>query len=174
MNKQEIILIIALLLCSSLLVNSCKNEKKDTSYSKKNVIQNSIEYKVDFPDTIYVNQLYDGTIIYKSTLDTITPIFGNRKENRYTRFILTTTDNINYDFEYLKQIVKDSFGAVNNREIPFYDIKFNSPGIYYLDGIINDNILLDTMTRYNKRNDKLRYIENEERVTHRVIVVDKL
>jgi hypothetical protein len=172
MKKQKNIL-ISLFLCLSLLVYSCKNENKIVANSEKNIFQNQIEFKVDFPDTLYVDQFYDGIINYKSMLDTIITTFGNKNENRYTRFILTTSDNINYDFEYLKKIVKDSFGAVSNREIPFYDIKFSEPGVYYIDGIINDNILIDTMTRYNKRNDKLRYIENEERVTHKVVVIER-
>lgn len=172
LNKR--ILVIIAVVTLQLTTLSCKkkesvvNEQKTKEYSQK-----QIEFKVEFPDTLYVNQSYDGVIGYKSVLDTIITTFGDRKKNRYTRFILTTTNNPNYDYKHLKQTVKDTFGALNNREIPFYNIKFAKPGIYYIDGIINDIVLIDTITKHKSENDLLRLIENEERVTHRVVVIEK-
>lgn len=171
-NKQILLIIVVFALQLSIL--SCKKKASVVSEQKaKGYTQKGIEFKVEFPDTLYVNQSYDGVIRYKSVLDTIITTFGNKKKNRYTRFILTTTNNPNYDYKHLKQIVKDTFGAKNNREIPLYDIKFSKLGIYYIDGIINDIILLD-LNKKDKEGDALsRFIENEERVTHKVVVIKK-
>lgn len=152
---------------------SCKNKEVDSIESTNVETPKSITYTIDFPDTVFVNQLNDGVIYYKSTLDTIVRTFGDSKKNRYARFILTTTDNIEYDFKNLKLIVKDSFGALNNREIPFYDIKFNKPGVHYIDGIIDDIVLLDTIKNGKSKDDSLELLRNEERVTFKVIVMSK-
>ena len=171
-NKR--ILVIMVVLALQLFTFSCKKKESVVNVQKTKVYtQNLIEFKIEFPDTLYVNQSYDGVIRYKSVLDTIITTFGDKKKNRYTRFILTTTNNPNYDFKHLKQTVKDTFGAKNNREIPLYDIKFSKLGIYYIDGIINDILLLD-LNKKDKEGDALsRFIENEERVTHKVVVIEK-
>lgn len=160
-------------LCVMLSLFSCKDRKVDSIESNNTQIQKSITYTINFPDTVFVNQLNDGVIHYKSTLDTIIKTFGDSRKNRYTRFILTTTNNVEYDFENLKLIVKDSFGALNNREIPFYDIKFDKPGIYYIDGIIDDMVLLDTITKRKSKDDSLELVRNAERVTRKVVVISK-
>jgi hypothetical protein len=149
---------------------SCKEEKKVKQHM---IIQKPIEYTVEFPDTVTVNELNDGIVRYKSKLDTIITSFGDRKKNRYTRFILTATKNPNYDFKHLKKTVRDTFGAINNRKIPFYSITFSKSGVYYLDGIINDIILIDLNKKDEQGNDLSRFIEQEERVTKKVVVIDK-
>ena len=103
-----------------------------------------MEFKVDFPDTVELNKTYDGVIYFKSGLDSVITTFGNKQKNRYARFIVAKKhDHIN-DVEELRKVVVDTFGALNNREIPFYDIKFDKSGTYYLQGIIDDIVLIDT------------------------------
>ena len=80
---------------------------------------------------------------------------------------------VNYDFNILKLNIKDTFGAINNRIIPFYNIKFNELGIHYIDGIINDIVYIDTVKSKRKDSDLVRLIENEVRVTHKVVVIRK-
>ncbi|WP_264529891.1 hypothetical protein [Flavobacterium sp. N502540] len=169
MNKTVAILITTLLL--SFI--SCKKDTKIIDKFEKQDLQKSLEYNIDFPDTLYVNQSYEGILDYKSALDTIITTFGNKTKNRHTLFILTTTNDVNYDHESLKKSVKDTFGALNNREIPFYDIKFTSPGVFYIDGIIKDIISIDINKRDENGNELVRLIENEERVTHKVIVINR-
>lgn len=171
---------LIILLFSAFVIISCKEEKEvnenelnNNKMTNEGRDNNVIEFEIKFPDTIFVNQSVDGVIEYKSILDTITTSFGGEEKNRYTRFILTTTDDIDYDFKYLKRIVKDTFGARNNRTIPFYDIKFTKSGIYYIDGLINDVVFIDLYTKDSEGNELFRLIENEERVTHKVIVVEK-
>lgn len=171
LNKR--ILVIIAMVVLQLTTLSCKKKEVMTNEQKtKEYAQKLIEFKIEFPDTLYVNQSSDGVIRYKSVLDTIIKTFGDRKKNRYTRFILTTTNNPIYDYKHLKQTVKDTFGAKNNREIPLYDIKFSKVGTYYIDGIINDIVLLDLDKKDKEGDDLSRYIENEERVTHKVVVIE--
>lgn len=172
MFTKRITLIILFFSLSQLFI-SCKKEIDIVKEPKKQNSIKKIEFTVNFPDTLYTNQVYDGEISYKSSLDTIITKFGDTNKNRYARFILTTTDNVNYDFTHLKGIVKDTFGALNNRKIPFYDIKFSKPGVYYIDGIINDMVVINLNKKDKAGDDLSRLIENEERVTHKVVVVGK-
>lgn len=157
-----------------LLVASCKqeNEVETNIFTNDGLYEKVIEYEIHFPDTILVNKSVDGVINYKSILDTITTTFGQKDINRYTRFILVTTDNIDYDYKRLREIAKDTFGAINNRTIPFYDIKFSKPGIYYIDGLINDIVLIDLFKKDDKGNELVRLIEHDKRITHKVVVVE--
>lgn len=169
---------IYLSLCGILFILfvSCKEEKNMSK--KKEPVYTSysdsiVAYDLYFPDTVYINELNNGKIIYKGVLDTVITTFGNSHKNRYIRYILTTTDKVDYDYKYLKSIIKDTFGAINNRTIPFYDIKFTKVGVHYIDGIINDNILIDKLPTSKEATDKVRYIENEIRATHKVVVIEK-
>ena len=80
---------------------------------------------------------------------------------------------MDYDYKHLKETVKDTFGARNNKSIPFYDFKFDKLGTYYIDGIINDIVLIDLHKKDKDGEDLSRFLENEERVTHKVIVIEK-
>lgn len=165
-----------LIILTQLVFFSCKKEKEKIDAEKTSDISyssNRIIYDINFPDTVYINEVNDGIIKYKSNLDTIITTFGNKEKNRYTRFILTTTNNPDYDFNTLKQIVKDTFGALNNREIPFYGIKFPKAGTYYIDGVINDLVLINLKKKDKQGEDLARLIEDEERVTHKVTVLNK-
>jgi thioredoxin-related protein len=172
--------ILSIVLLSSIFLALCCKDNKEIDNEElidKEINEENnnkvIEFKIKFPDTLYVNQPKDGVIQYKSVLDTITTTFGEKEKNRYTRFILTTTDSINYDYKHLKQSVKDTFGAINNRTIPFYNIKFTKPGIYYIDGLINDIVVIDLHTNDSEGNEMFRLIENDERVTHKVVVIER-
>lgn len=175
-NLSKILMGIILLVINS----SCKRNDSDSQNLKqqldikkhKNEI---VEFEFDFPDTVHKNKPYDGKIIYRSVLDTVTTAFNNEKsgKSRYILYSLTKVKNINYNEDYLRTIAIDTFGATNNREIPFYDIKFDQTGIYYIDGIINDNVIIDIPNKEKKqKEDKVRYIVNEVRATHKVIVIE--
>ncbi len=172
-------LIILIVLSSSIFLALCCKDNKEINNEElinKKIYEESnrkvIEFKIKFPDTLYVNQPKDGVIEYKSILDTLTTTFGGQEKNRYTRFILTTTNDVNYDYKHLKRIVKDTFGAINNRTIPFYNIKFTKPGVYYIDGLINDIVFIDLHSNDSEGNELFRLIENDERVTHKVVVIE--
>lgn len=174
MTNKKITKILFLITLQFIFV-SCKKDNTTikTLPQTKKVEKKQIDFSVKFPDTVYVGEKKDGIIQFKSPLDTIIATFGDKTKNRYARFILTTTKNIDYDFEHLKQTVKDTFGALNNREIPFYEINFKESGTYYIDGIINDIVLISLNKKDNEGNDLSRLIVNEERVTYKVIVINR-
>lgn len=174
MRKNKLILEFSLVFLSMLLF-SCKKEMQEKKIEKfkKYSIEETIVFEINFPDTVYINRSYNGEIKYKSKLDTIITTFGDSKKNRYTRFIMRKSKYVNYDFNILKLNIKDTFGAINNRIIPFYNIKFNELGIHYIDGIINDIVYIDTVKSKRKDSDLVRLIENEVRVTHKVVVIRK-
>ncbi len=173
-KKMNIKSINFLIISFFLVLCSCKKDStKEIVNQKTNEIKKELEYTIDFPDTLLVNKEYDGVIYYKSVLDTIITTFGDSKTNRYARFILVTSKRPSISYEELKSKVKDTFGALNNREIPFYRIKFNEPGEYYIEGLINDIVLIDTIKDVKDENNMIQLIQNEEIVLHKVIVIEK-
>lgn len=156
---------------------NCKKGLKEVSIVEdKNVtteLTNKIWYEVKFPDTVYVNEKYDGNVNFISAFDSITTEFGNQDKYRYVFTALTINHNVEYDFDYLRKIVKDTFGAVDNRQIPIRDLSFPKKGIYYIDGLINDAVFIDLQKEDENGDDLVRWIENEVRITKKVIVIDK-
>lgn len=168
-QKKKIIIIFSILLLS--FVFSCKKDKINENKKTKNLTETNAFVKFNFPDTVYVNKLYNGKIEYKGVLDTITTSFDDKIKSRYISFYMTKTKNIDYEMKQLYKIKLDTFGAIDNRTIPFYDVKFSELGIHYIDGLINDHVTIDTLIR-SKPTDKVRYIENVLRVTHKVFVIE--
>ena len=163
------------IILSSLLLSLVFSCKKDTPIEKKNTInlnETTAFVKFIFPDTVYINKLYKGKIKYKGILDTITTSFDDKIKSRYISFYMTKTKNIDYETKQLYKVKLDTFGAIDNRTIPFYNIKFTELGIHYIDGIINDHLTIDTLTTPKKPTDKVRYIENVVRATHKVVVIE--
>ena len=154
----------------------CCNKKSSVERklkSQKEKLQDTIFAKFEFPDTVHLNKLYNGKIKYKSLLDSITTNVMEAKNgvNKYIVFSLTKTKHLNYDIQQLRKMKLDTFGAISNNVIPFYDIKFTELGTNYIYGIINDHVTIDALKKPKKANDKVRYIENETRLSHKVIVV---
>jgi hypothetical protein len=170
-NKNQYKTILEVLSSSLLLVFSCKGDMPIEKISKKNLIETTAFVKFVFPDTVYLNKLYNGKIEYKGVLDSITTSFDERTKSRYISFYMIKTKNIDYEMKQLYKVKLDTFGAIDNRTIPFYDLKFTELGVNYIDGIINDHITIDTLTK-PKPTDKVRYIENVLRATHKVFVIE--
>lgn len=125
----------------------------------------------DFPDTVFVNKEYNGIIIYKNILDTITTDLSNHQDsikNRYITYALAKTKDLKNSTESLRKIAIDTFGAVDYRTIPLFKIKFNEIGVHFIDGFITDNGYIELSEK-----DSLRIITNEFRVAHKVVVIEK-
>lgn len=170
MSNKKIIGLIALL-AIQVTFFSCKKEEPKITHQSQNSVKKWIDYKLDFPDTVYVNDLNEGIIRYKSILDTVTTSFDDKRNERYVMFYLTIVHKPNQNYKKIKK-TKQIFGADNNREISFYDIKFDRAGTYYIDGIINDYVVIDINKKDSDGNELVREIENEERVTKKVVVID--
>lgn len=159
-----------------MLLASC--QKKEAKIDKDEFVNKPysdsiVKFEFEFPDTVYVNKLYNGKIKYEGIFDTIITTFGDKKKNRYIRFMMAKTHVIDFDDKHLKQIAKDTFGAIDNRTIPFYDVKFTKLGTNYIVGIINDNVLIDTVAKDKNGKDLVRYVEREVRATHKVVVIER-
>ncbi|PKQ46765.1 hypothetical protein [Confluentibacter flavum] len=169
MNKLNIKLIACIIIFSLNLI-SCRKEENKKIKSRAEMAY--IEFEFDFPDTVYLNKKYHGEIKYKSGFDEIITTFNDKHKNRYTRFIAAkTTSDINYSVERLRKIATDTFGAIDNRTIPFYDIKFSKLGVNYIDGIINDIVLI--VPKDTDKNEYYPLLRNEIRATHKVFVIDE-
>ncbi|WP_291143267.1 hypothetical protein [Flavobacterium sp. UBA7680] len=176
MNKQNVIIVLVIsIFLSMLTMSSCKDNSNNKnvnneSLNNKNVFNNDIvQFEFDFPDTVYIDKLYSGKIKYKGILDSITTSFEDDKNSRYITFYMIKTQNLNFDVNELHKVEMDTFGAVDNNTIPFYNIKFSKLGTNYISGIINDHVTLDMLN-----NKKARYIENIHKIKHKVFVVEKL
>ncbi|WP_298393765.1 hypothetical protein [Flavobacterium sp.] len=156
-----------------LTILSCKkNIEKKIVHKKKINIENKIKYQVLFPDTIIKNRSYNGVIKFKSSLDTIATSFDDKSKIRYAIFYLKQANKIESDQNLLKKNAKE-FGADNNNQISFSDIKFNSCGLFYIDGIVSDFVIIDLKKRDENGKKMVRYIENEVRVIRKVVVIDE-
>jgi hypothetical protein len=126
---------------------------------------------MDFPDTVFINEYYNGKINYKNSLDTITTSFDDIKKNRYIYYSYIKNKSINYDDDSLKKNIRDTFGARNNKLIPLYNIKFDKLGLNYIDGFITDEVMIDNGAKNHKGEPMVRIITNEFRVTKKVLVI---
>ncbi|WP_430613556.1 hypothetical protein [Flavobacterium sp. JP2137] len=167
------------LLIVTIVLGGCVDKKsKNNAISNldkvltKEIKNSRIKYEIDFPDTVYVNEENFGLINYESSFDSISTKFGEGGTNRYVRLIMTTTNRVDYDNKYLKSIVKDTFGAYDNRTIDFLLI-FREPGVFYMDGVINDLVMMDIKKKDKEGNELIRWLEDEVRVTKKVIVLNK-
>jgi hypothetical protein len=166
--KKRIIFLVIVII--QIITFSCKKEEKDIY---KKVSLKEIECVVEFPDTVYVNQKYNGVIRYKSILDTITTSFDDKKKDRYVIFYLKIVDKPDFDSKYQKKNAK-MIGADNNRKISINDIIFTKTGIHYIDGVLNDYVLIDLNKKDKEGFELLREIEKDIRVTQKVVVINRL
>ena len=151
---------------------SCKNETEPKLIKK--IDKGNFKISVDFPDTVYINKRYNGRINYKNDLDSLTTKLLDVKKFRLIEYAFLITNNINYDVKHLKTIVKDTIYTNNNRFIPLSAISFNKLGVNYLDGIITDEVNIDTLAlREGKMQASTRIISDDFRVTHKVIVIER-
>jgi hypothetical protein len=163
--KKSKILVINLL----IILFSCKKEG-GTSEKK---IKKEEKITLVFPDTVYINEAYDGKIDYINDLDTITTSFDDLQKSRYIYYSYTKTKNISYVDNYLKKIRTDTCGARNNRLIPLYNIKFDKLGLNYFDGIITDEVMIENGAKGKKGEPMTRIITDEIRLTRGVYVIER-
>ncbi|WP_123774007.1 hypothetical protein [[Flexibacter] sp. ATCC 35103] len=148
-----------------VLLVSCKKEKK--------IVETSDNYKISFvfPDTVFVNELYDGKINYKNSLDSITTKVLDAKKPRYISYAFTITKDINYNISHLKKIEQDTIYTNSSEFIPLSIISFNQLGVNYIDGIITDKVEIENVSKNNQGELMTRVITNEFRVTKKVLVI---
>ncbi|MGS4344238.1 hypothetical protein ACKUSY_01310 [Myroides odoratus] len=150
---------------------SCKKDIK-----KLDEDDEPFKYTFKYPDTVYVGESHYSEVLYFSDLDTITTSFDDKIYKRYVYMCMKKTKSINYDFKTFKNSVLDTLGALNNREIPIGEIEFSEAGIHYLDGYVVDEVIFTVPMegKYDNNGEPLhRYIVKENRITKKVVVIDK-
>lgn len=167
-----VIIILLMLFFSCGKIIKKKDDSSDTTNYQVSKIA-EMESTIEFPDTVFINEPYNGNVLYQGIFDTIITEFADKEKYRYVIFRSLKTDNINYDVEYLSTIVKDTFGAVTNRIIPLRNIVFDKTGVFYIDGIIEDTVIIDLHQKNNQGEDLERWLIKEFRATKKVVVIDK-
>lgn len=154
---------------------SCKDEVKQNEVNQVKDVKTKEEFPINlyFEDTIFVNELYNGKINYKNGLDTITTSLSDVKKYRFIHYAYTGTKTLNKNIDSLKNIVSDTAWAENNRIIPLKNILFRKAGVYYIDGIITDEVSIENSSVNEKGKPMTRIITDEFRVTKKIVVIDK-
>lgn len=160
--------IITLIFISFLSCN-----KKETKLLEANV-SNEIETQianVNFPDTIHINKIYEGNIIYTSTFDSITTKLNADGEiTRYIMLIYYEPYNLNKDKNQFTEIITDTTFTYKLPEVPIRNIQFKEPGKYQLNWLIKDMVIFDTI-KGRKDSEPLPMKIEETRVSKRIVVV---
>ncbi|MDD2985482.1 hypothetical protein [Flavobacterium sp.] len=153
----------------SIFIIFCISCRKDVEVTQKSAYQ---DIKFIFPDTVYVNESYDGKISFKSNFDTITTSLSDYQKARFLEYSFWLTKKPIEDNKLLKKMVTDTFVAETNRLIPLYDIKFDKLGLHYFNGIIKDEIIIAKGGVLKDGSKGDRIITNEIRLTRAVYVID--
>ena len=163
------LLIITILLC----LVGCRGRNNSSNIGT--IKETNFQYEIHFPDTVYVNKLYDGEITYQSPFDTIIEKFFDPKKKRYVVF--RTLPNKSYSFhnDFLRDSLNEyRIGAIDNRSIPFYDLSFSTTGVFEINGLVNDQVLIEPKTKHNRDEFNFRLIEHDFPISLKVVVIDSL
>nr|WP_199002862.1 hypothetical protein [Flavobacterium sp. ASV13] len=157
----------------SLLI-SCKEETKEIKkIEERKLAKNTYKIVLVFPDTVYVNETYNGKIDYENDLDTVTTRFDDIKKARFLEYAFLITKNKNLKDNDLKKVLKDTFVAESNRMIPLYNIKFDKLGLNYFDGFITDEVMIENGGKLKDGKLGTHVITDEIRLTRGVYVIER-
>lgn len=133
-----------IILFSVLFFSCSKKESNEIPVEKVKIIR--IDANLVFPDTIKLNTEAHGYIQYRSEFDEYTKAVNQSKG--ITRLI-----DFNYTLDSLK-IENDSIletkviyrnAAFDSRKIELTPINFKRKGVFYIQGVIKDLVIFDTI-----------------------------
>jgi hypothetical protein len=162
----------------SLTLNSCLNKdnaQKDFNFNH----DNAINFSFDFPDTVFINEPTNGKINFEGILDTVTTDMYKQDTCcfRFASYRMYKTRRVNHNLElkHISKKITDTISSINNREIYLLNVKFNKLGINYIDGIISDEVLIAIPQdeKSSQQDSLFRYITNEVRAFHKVVVIKR-
>ncbi|KFF10057.1 hypothetical protein B0A62_13770 [Flavobacterium hydatis] len=157
----------------SLLI-ACKKEIKEIRKTEETeAAKNKYKITLVFPDTVYVNESYNGRIDYENYLDTITTSLEDVEKARFLEYAFLITKDKSYGDDYLNKVAKDTFVAESNRMIPLYNIKFDKLGLNYFDGFITDEVMIENGAKNDKGESMTRIITDKFRLTRGVYVIER-
>src|SRR5690606_404404 len=153
-------------------------EKIESSIEKKITVIEESRSKVDFygqlvfPDTIVVDEYY------KSHIDYAHPKFDEYHLNKDIRVLRSLTfyftiDTVRYDAGVIENKIKDSIFSSNKNKIELYKIAISKPGVHYISGYIDDEILIDSLNNNNNKDGKLPGHLFRSHLTKKVVVISK-
>lgn len=154
-----------------VLIVSCIDKRKES-----NNMENQINYGYDFatirfPDTVYKRVITEGIIDYNfEEYNLLRNSIGSGKVSRFIHFYPYLAKNKIVDEESF--IIKDTFYTQNINKLVF-NVKFDSIGTYYLNGIIKDMIILDTIVDIKNKTSKLPAKFSYALINKKVVVIDK-
>lgn len=157
-----------------LYFNSCNDVKKNRQEYKPIKIEHNLKktkVTIIVNDTMVVNNKYKCLIEVKRDQDpSSTSSHKDSKEeigNRDLIYRFCITDRITSDLEKLQKKIKDTMKGDLTGEFVFYkDLVFNKTGIFYIDGILEDNV-------YLKMEDTTKYmlVKDEGRLNFKITIV---
>ncbi len=159
--------IISLFLLCTFMVSCIDNRREDNGGMDK-----QIDYaNIRFPDTVYKQLMTEGIIDYNfEEYNLLKNSIGSGKVSRFIHFYPCLEKNKIVNEESF--IIKDTFYTQNINRIVF-NVKFDSIGIYYLNGIIKDMVILDTIADVKNKTSKLPAKFSYVLVNKKVVVIDK-
>lgn len=155
----------------AVLLNSCNKKEINTDTSNENIQSNFGVEQAEFilPDTLKVNINYDGLIKYKNDFDNFTK--KSISENKFGRAIFFSylkKGNPNDSFKQLQKKVTDTVLMENVHNIPINNIKYDKIGIFYIDGILRDMVIFDTI----QNNEDIPMKIQDTRIIKKVVVIE--
>ncbi|KAA1240795.1 hypothetical protein [Aquimarina sp. RZ0] len=152
-----------LFILTILLVSGCSQINGDKSKVNNKVPTNRLTIKIK--DIHRKDSLEYGEIVYKSKIMDTLQLKKNDK--RYLWFHYGIYDKP-YNIDDLKGKTTESYEAINDSVIPF-DSKYSKPGVYYLEGYIEEVFLLP---EYDE-NGNMRKLDNFIKISKKIKIVDK-
>ncbi|NRD24956.1 hypothetical protein HNV10_17025 [Winogradskyella litoriviva] len=123
----------------------CKKQIPTVTNSNSLNHEKSKNYlEIYYPDTVNIKNTYEGIILYKSHLDTITTELFKKGDTirLVTLYIQDNKTLFPNDFEHiLKSKECDTFYPLNDGGEIKFEHKFNSLGINYLEGVLEDEVI---------------------------------
>lgn len=152
-----------------ILVLSCKDKREEVNvndgliyqYDKTNII---------FPDTVYKKTIIEGIIDYNfEEYNLLRSSIGSGKVSRFIHFYPYLAKNIIDNEKGF--VIRDTFYTQNVNLINF-NVKFDSVGVYYLNGIIKDMVIFDTINDNKNKASTMPAKFSYVLINKKVVVVD--
>ncbi|TDS56949.1 hypothetical protein C8P70_11739 [Myroides indicus] len=165
MNKK-LLYILSVMLCIS-----CKHKKEDTYNLDNQIVYDQDISVINFPDTVYKNLKIEGIIDYNfNEYNSLKNHIGRGSISRYIHFYpYVSKDKIVNEDDF---IIKDTFYTQDINKILF-DVRFDNVGVFYLNGIIKDMIIFDTISNMENSDSKLPAQFSYVLINKKVVVIDK-
>ncbi|MDN3706035.1 hypothetical protein QW060_02695 [Myroides ceti] len=165
---MEIIKVKQTLFIIALLIVGC-NRVNETKQNKEEI--DGFYGQLIFPDTIFSDTFYKSYIDYSYPEFDSYHLNDNHKIIRSLAFYFTI-DTVRYDIGMIENKIEDSVFSSNKNKIELYKIAISTPGIKYISGYIDDEILIDSLNRDSKKGKLPGYLFRSY-LTKKVVVLER-